>query len=69
MNLFVDSTGAHQIDAQPVPIAPGDLAAYVFDLLEARGLCPVLTPETRDAAEHAAALLLGAFAIHPEQTG
>jgi len=62
-NLFVDGAGAQPLTVDPVLVTAADLAAYVHDLLDARGLRPVLTPETRAAAEHAAALLLGAFAV------
>lgn len=73
-NLFIDQDGAHPLDVEPnpaalVPVNASDLAAYVYDLLDARGLSPVLTPETRVAAEHAAALMLAAFGALPDPAG
>lgn len=43
------------------PLAPADLAAYVRDLLIARGLNPASSPEAISAAEHGAAILLAAY--------
>lgn len=50
---------------QPEPTDPhlaltaGDVVALVAQQLEVSGARPALTTESRDAAEHAAALLLG----------
>ncbi|EXG80028.1 hypothetical protein [Cryptosporangium arvum] len=62
-NLYADAAGTHPLSAEPIPVSPDDLVAWVHDLLAGRGLAPALTPETRDAAEHAAALLLGALGV------
>jgi hypothetical protein len=62
-NVYVDRTSTHTLADDPVPVSAGDLAAYVHDLLDARGLNPVLTRESRDAAEHAAALMLAAYGV------
>lgn len=59
------SPNGHHPDKQPPPVAASDLAAHVHDLLQGRGLQPLLTVETRAEAETAAAWLLAAYNAAP----
>lgn len=69
--IYLGSSGAVSLDPPDgscgLPLTAADLAAFVFDLLAARGQDPVLTPETMDAAQHAAGLLLGAFNVTADE--
>lgn len=71
MAIYIDARGVIDLDppgyADGLPLNADDLAAHVFDLLDARGQNPIKTPEAMDAARHAAAVLIGAFGVPADE--